>query len=52
MSYDDTQRKIIRQNCVGNAVKYYEHKQDVDIKDILKVAEQLEVWINRIEVKL
>jgi len=46
--WDEKDRRIVRQNCVGNAVRFLKEKPGFDsAEDILKLAEVFEQWVYR-----
>ena len=56
--WDAKEKRIVRQNCVSNAVKFYEFlyktsEKPPTVEDVLKTAELFEVWVYRdVEVKV
>ena len=46
--WDEKNRRIVRQNCVGNAVRFLKDKPGFDsAKDVLTLAAEFEEWVYR-----
>jgi len=45
--YKERQRMIVRQSSLGHAVTFMQGQDDVNVSDVLEVAEQFEQWVYR-----
>jgi len=46
--WDEKDKKIIRQNCIGNAVRFLKSKPGYDkAEDVFELAAKFEEWIHR-----